>query len=419
MTVDGRAVKANRAEANVEAEVRFPGAGAVHVRNLTGDEEPLVNAIAATEKKLTRLLAKFESADIDELEVLHAEGEGLLAERRRLDERKSGILCDEDVAELQAQSRELTADLAKARRARDACKGVALTGGELKAEKAQLHSMEDERREQERALAEANGVFNVLGKDAKTVRAVLDKAVKRLALADAAVRDSAPFACSKGEYVQKERKLERLRVKVDNLKTRKVSLESRIAADDVAGQDDVAAVEELLERKRAAIERFDRERSVLATVSTNIREAREAAITGLSGGMATRMAAVLAEITDSKYDRAEVDGNLDMSVYSPDKGEFIELGSGDEAFSSGARDQVYLSARIALLEAVTGDSKTPLILDDTFANFDDMGRKERAFEMLEAISGDRQVIYLTCHECPKRFDPLSIAYDSNTVGSGI
>lgn len=409
MTVDGSPAKGRRAKANIEAEVRFPGVGAVRVKNLTGEKEPLVDAIARSEKSLSALLARYDAADVGELEELYAQREGLLGERNRIEDRRDGILGDEDIDELRARLRDLGADLGKAERARDKTKSFALPSESLKTKKAELRSLESDQRELERTFAEANGVFNVLGKDEKAVQKVLAQAVKRLALADDAIRESALFSCSKSEYMQKERKLERLRVKVDELKTRKVALEARISADDSVGQDVVAAAEEQLQQKVAAIERFQREREILTTIAENVRRAREAAVTGLTGGMATRMAAVLSEITDSKYDKAAVDGNLEMGVYSPDKGGFIDLGNGDEAFSAGARDQVYLSARIALLEAVTGDSKTPLILDDTFANFDDMGRKERAFEMLEALAGHRQVIYLTCHECPGRFQPLAIS----------
>jgi uncharacterized protein YhaN len=340
----------------------------------------------------------------------------LLTERRQLEERRSGLLGDDNVAELNAILRDLEAELGKAERARDKYQAFSLTSEALKDKKAKLRSMESEQREWERTLAEATGVFNVLGKNDKVVQKELNEAVKRLTLAAAAVRESAPFACSLSEYTRKERRLERLRVKVEDLKARKPVLEARILADDLVGQDDVASAEERMSQKQAAIERFEREREILTTISTNIFKAREAAIAGLSGSMAKRMATVLSEITEAKYDRARVDGNLEMGVFSPDKGEFVDLGFGDEAFSTGARDLMYLAARISLLETLTGDSKTPLIMDDSFSNFDS-DRRERAFEMLEAIATNRQVLYFSCHGCPDHLKPIELGVKPRTVRS--
>jgi chromosome segregation ATPase len=414
ITADGKTIKGKRAKAHVDADIDFPGAGAVRIKNLTGEKEPLVKQAARAREMLTTLLAKYGVAGVGGLELLNTRRAALETERLRLEDRKGGLVGDDDCEELKATLRELEVELGRTQRTRDKNLAASLTSDVLKAKKVELRSIESERRETERKLSEADGVFNVLGRDEKVVRKLLDKATKRLRLANEALADTAAFACSATEYARKERKLERLHIKVDDLKARKPVLEARISSADSVGQEEVASTQERLSEKETAIERIEREREVLATISENIRDARKRAVVGLSGGMEKRMAAVLSEITDAKYDRASVDGNLDMAVYSPDKAEFIALGNGDEAFSTGARDQVYLSARIALLEAITGGTETPLILDDTFANFDDMGRRRRAFEVLEAIAEDRQVLYFTCHESPDHLNKPTAGCKSRT-----
>ena len=201
---------------------------------------------------------------------------------------------------------------------------------------------------------------------------------------------------------------------MDSLKASKLILETRISAEAI-GQEDVSAMAEQLAQKEAAVERFSREHDLLTTIAENIRRAREKAIAGLSGGMQKQIGAVLSEITDKRYKSASVDGNLSMRVYSPDKGELIDIGNGDEPFSTGACDQMFLSARLALLEAITGDSKTPLILDDTFVNFDPE-RKERALEMLEALSANRQIIYCTCNPVPDHITCTDVVLAGGTKG---
>ena len=69
--------------------------------------------------------------------------------------------------------------------------------------------------------------------------------------------------------------------------------------------------------------------------------------------------------------------------------------------STGTVDQLFLAARLALLDIITGGCSPPVLLDDTFSNFDDMDRKERAFEILESIvAGEYQALYFTCHDVP-------------------
>lgn len=64
--------------------------------------------------------------------------------------------------------------------------------------------------------------------------------------------------------------------------------------------------------------------------------------------------------------------------------------------SSGLMDIVWLCERLAVIEAVYGDAKPVLILDDPFANLDDT-MQQRAFSLLEQVSGRQQILYLTCH----------------------
>jgi uncharacterized protein YhaN len=37
-----------------------------------------------------------------------------------------------------------------------------------------------------------------------------------------------------------------------------------------------------------------------------------------------------------------------------------------------------------------------------------MGRKARAFELLESVATDHQVLYFTCHECPGDMQVLEV-----------
>lgn len=95
----------------------------------------------------------------------------------------------------------------------------------------------------------------------------------------------------------------------------------------------------------------------------------------------------------------------DLFEARPDKEPAISAGRGPgqperaaEVLSRGTRDQLYLCLRLALAQEMTsGGEPLPLILDDPLVNFDDQ-RLAASLEMLCALSQERQVLLLTCHQ---------------------
>lgn len=77
--------------------------------------------------------------------------------------------------------------------------------------------------------------------------------------------------------------------------------------------------------------------------------------------------------------------------------EHAELGPvGSDNLSRGTAEQLYLSMRLALSEAVSGKEKLPLLLDDLFVNFD-AKRLSGALSVLKKVSARHQLIMMTCH----------------------
>jgi uncharacterized protein YhaN len=65
--------------------------------------------------------------------------------------------------------------------------------------------------------------------------------------------------------------------------------------------------------------------------------------------------------------------------------------------SQGTAEQLYLSLRLALAKTYEAAEKYPLIIDDSFVNFDKK-RTERAIMLLHEVAKERQVLFFTCHE---------------------
>ena len=62
-------------------------------------------------------------------------------------------------------------------------------------------------------------------------------------------------------------------------------------------------------------------------------------------------------------------------------------------------DQLYLSLRLAVAEALTPEA--PIVLDDALIRFDDE-RLRAAFILLRELAKDRQILVFTCREQEKR-----------------
>jgi uncharacterized protein YhaN len=104
-----------------------------------------------------------------------------------------------------------------------------------------------------------------------------------------------------------------------------------------------------------------------------------------------RVGELMASITDGRYSRVRMDGDFVMYAYSPEKGDEVRV----DRLSRGTVDQVYLSARLALLESICGERRPPLLLDDPFVTFD-RERIERSLSILKDFAREHQVLLFTC-----------------------
>ncbi len=111
-----------------------------------------------------------------------------------------------------------------------------------------------------------------------------------------------------------------------------------------------------------------------------------------------------AALTDGHYDRVQVrEGDLGLSVYSPERGGMVPAEELLSSLSKGTASQLYLAARLELVGLLSGGRKPPLIFDDSFSYFDDH-RLELLWNVLLEVARDQQVIVLTCTD---RYDGLT------------
>lgn len=111
-----------------------------------------------------------------------------------------------------------------------------------------------------------------------------------------------------------------------------------------------------------------------------------------SPALGARAAEIFAALCGGRYDKVLLSRDFALSAEP----------SGDAAarsiqlLSQGTADQLYLAVRLAICEMVLpADRKSPLILDDALANFDDE-RLAAALDWLLVESTSRQILLFTC-----------------------
>lgn len=110
---------------------------------------------------------------------------------------------------------------------------------------------------------------------------------------------------------------------------------------------------------------------------------------------------VIDEVTDHKYKDLKIDEKLEVKVGW--NGSYILL----ERLSAGTIDQVYFALRLAVADLLLGKDEVPLLLDDSFAMYDD----NRVKTALTEASKRRQLVLFTCHKREQKLlEELKIPY---------
>lgn len=113
---------------------------------------------------------------------------------------------------------------------------------------------------------------------------------------------------------------------------------------------------------------------------------------------------IIKDITKGKYQALNIDEKLKIKTEIGDKYQHLER------LSTGTIDQFYLSLRIAIADLIYKKGKVPILLDDSFVNYDD-GRLRLTLEMLSA-NKDRQIIIFTCQKREKEIlDNIGSGYN--------
>ena len=110
-------------------------------------------------------------------------------------------------------------------------------------------------------------------------------------------------------------------------------------------------------------------------------------------------------LTNGKYEKMLFADNGTGLILQNHNGGFIQA----RDLSRGTAELAYVSIRLALALTIEGRNNLPLMMDDTFVNFDDR-RTERVLSLLRKIGQENhQILFMTCHQKIKEnFTPQEV-----------
>lgn len=160
----------------------------------------------------------------------------------------------------------------------------------------------------------------------------------------------------------------------------------------VISKEDLLQAEEALESARAAYERARERIEVYELTRSVLEEARTRTLRQAQERLGPLTAGYLGVLTNGRYHTALIDQNLNIELQDPMR---PDRHISPDRLSRGARDQLYMAARLALVDMLFPRTRPPILLDDPFVHFDP-DRLAAAIAMCCDLARERQILLFTC-----------------------
>lgn len=184
-----------------------------------------------------------------------------------------------------------------------------------------------------------------------------------------------------------------LRRHAEELRTRRNEIEREIARHEGGKVVNVAQCEWELRETEAGIARLERRRDAIQIAAQLLNEAQAEFSSQHREAMQRSVNELMRTWTGPRDAEFELDQNFLLSLRVPAIGSQSDPKLID-GLSQGARDQLALAVRTAVLDRLAGDTVLPLLLDDPFVTWDHQ-RRESFRRGLNANGAVRQIILLT------------------------
>jgi uncharacterized protein YhaN len=260
--------------------------------------------------------------------------------------------------------------------------------GEIRERLNDYERLKEEKKNRE---AERQGILGKEGlKELEDKQRILDSRVRQYNL-ELAESDLTSF-CPATEEIERWRREEKeLEPKLRNYEHELIRAKERLDALKDTIQDPVG-----IEERRVYIEDRLKELDLIYKAYGKAITTFEEAVKELQEEYLPEMEKTanqyFKEIVPEEFDRVELIKAWPKIILSSKVNDSIPVAG----LSLGTIDQLYLSLRIASLELLGRGVTLPLIIDDSFANYDPHCQA-KSLRILEELAESRQIIFFSCH----------------------
>ncbi len=178
-----------------------------------------------------------------------------------------------------------------------------------------------------------------------------------------------------------ENEIDNLKYELNKLEFKKDNIEKEL--------ENLSNLEEEQEILLQQLSELNEENESIELAKNLFEKAYEKMKNDISPEFTNKLSTIISKITNNKYNRL---------IFNDEQGLIVELDNGNyipaERLSIGTIDQLYLSLRLAMLDEITKENM-PIILDETFAYFDDE-RLKNILLFLDKEYYNKQIIIFTC-----------------------
>ena len=194
--------------------------------------------------------------------------------------------------------------------------------------------------------------------------------------------------------------LRRKKVTLDDLEFERFSVDDEIVAME-ARVADISVLEERLEDKKMQLlnlsdkkKYYNDKFEVYNIMLENFIKVRDEVFANISEDLNKLGSLWIDKITDGKYSKIDITKSDTFRIFDKKLGRFITT---NDNLSTGLLDQIYILARLSILNVLLKDRESMIFFDDPFVTFDKK-RLSVIKELLKEFGKKHQIFIFTCHD---------------------
>ena len=188
-----------------------------------------------------------------------------------------------------------------------------------------------------------------------------------------------------GNYKEQKNNIEE-KINDFRIKLNRLEIEHNTIAPKL---DEIVILKEKLEANNEKFEELKKKEKIINIAIENLTVAYEEMKNTITPKFTRNLSSSISRISNSKYEKVTINDENGMLVEN-NRGEYIEASK----LSTGTIDQLYLALRLSMVNELS-DEKLPIILDESFAYFDNK-RLENILKYLKNELSIHQIIIFTC-----------------------